>query len=558
MNIKPWRTDLKRWLELPPQVSGDRIYSTSRHHQVTAVDADSGDLLWKADCSDQLLEPLKMAGEDTVLLRGREEESGSYVALDKSTGETRWSRTFSPNWKTTGTVLKNGTVLFRRNSLTGDESEPMLTALSPQSGKTLWSVPAQGRSWGVPYSDEADRVFLTVRGKGEEKLLAFDGNTGESLWALETDVQGRPQPMGNKLLVAGDHGLTAHNSQTGETVWSRGQKSLNVPVVTGRSVVVTEKRTDGVPGDRLIGLDRETGETKWHYDAPHLTGVAPGPEGQILHHAYKFDQAGVRNSYVHALDEETGEPRWSLEVGPRTVDSVGVDPEGRVVAALEYGRDNELMVAQNGKELWRRPVEGIGAAVVSNGESMVLFDSQGMTMVDAATGAYQNQVSVNSPLVNYSGEVGSDGRLAISGIDGELAGMTLPGAQPVLGPTEKTPGSMRHYRYPIAENEKGHYYADVKEDGQFIAGQDALLVRNVERVDTENPLSLENLLEFDTDQDGYLSRSEMNRASISLWWDRNLDGEMSRGDGLVDMAGEGRRQAVVDLERQKLEVRVKR
>ena len=115
----------------------------------------------------------------------------------------------------------------------------------------------------------------------------------------------------------------------------------------------------------------------------------------------------------------------------------------------------------------------------------------------------------------------------------------------------------------MGESEDGHIYADVKADGQFVRGDDALLVSkpssSAEQDDIESRLvNGEKLASWDDDGDGYLSRAEMNRAEVSLWWDRDFDGQISRGDGLVAMEGEGNRQAVLDLEREKVEVRVSR
>ena len=115
---------------------------------------------------------------------------------------------------------------------------------------------------------------------------------------------------------------------------------------------------------------------------------------------------------------------------------------------------------------------------------------------------------------------------------------------------------MRHYGYDIAENTDGQIFADVKRDGEYHVGEDALLIRNSAK--QGDPLSTSELKLLDLDGDGYLSRDEMRKASLSIWIDRDHDGEIGRGDGVVEMASEGSRQAIVDLDAQRLEVRVRR
>ena len=566
MDIKPWRADLKRWLEQPPKIEDGSVITASRHHQVQSLDAKDGSIQWTADCSDQIVDSPKLAGEDTVLIQGRTEDTGSLIGLDKTTGKERWSHSFSPRWKFNDLVLEDGPIVTRRDPSAGEDSEAMLRGLSSDTGETLWSVQTQSKNWGVPVADSENRLFIELRGDGKESVLALDGESGETLWTREGDVWGQPQMLENGVLIASRHGLDLLDPESGELKWSYQQAMSREPLETKESIVIGGGRSDDIPGTRLTGLDPETGEILWNYDTPYLTGVAQGPNGQLLHHAFKLDANGQRNFYLHGMDNKTGQGLWSLELGSSEVVEVGADEHGRVTAVVKSGRKEELLVIQDGDVKWRRPIAGKGISVVGNEDRMVLMDREGMTTVDADTGAYLEQVVTNSPLSNYDGSVSPDGQIVLSGIDGEVVSMTLPGASSVLKPSSKTPGRMRHYRYNLGETEDGHAFAEVKADGGFHPGADALLVRSrslghdhflADSLDSSvsPPLTPKQLLGFDGDKDGYLYRGEMAEANISLWWDRDLNGEVGRGDGLVAMASEGRRQAVVDLDRQKLEVR---
>lgn len=566
MNIKPWRADVKRWLELPAIVRGENVIVTSRHHRIEGLKAGDGSRQWSTDLSDEILQSPVLVGEDTLLVQGREGDGGSFHGLDTESGEVRWSKQFSPRWKYSDAPSSQDAVVLRRDPLAGSDSEPMLLGLSPAGGETLWEVPARGESWGVPVQDSENRLFVNVRSDEGESILAVDGSQGSVLWSAPGEVWGRPQPIDSGLLVARRDGLSVLDSGSGEVKWNREQRMGRQPFVAGGSVVVGSPRPDGIPGTRLTGLDAESGEPLWNYDTANLTGLAKGPNDQLLHHAVKIDSQGKPFYYLHALDSRTGEPQWSVELGESKVLGVGYDAEGRVAIAVALERDKELLVVENGEILWRRPVEGEGVSVVSNGPQTAVLDGQGVTVVDSETGEYRGQAGVNSPLVNYDGAVSGQGRLALSGIDGEVVSLELPGAETVLEATSQTPGRMRHYRYDMREDEHGRYYADVQADGFFVPGEDALLVsRPVD--DGHQHLSLNQGVEtvtesdltgWDHDQSGYLSREEMNEANLSLWWDRDFDDKVSPRDGMVAMAGEGNRQAVIDLDRQKIEVRTRR
>ena len=192
MKIRPWRADVKRWLEQPPQVKNGSVYTASRHHQVQAMDASDGSVLWTSDSKGEILESPKFLGNDTVLIQGQTKETGSLTGLDGITGKTKWTHDFSPRWKFDETVLSDGSLLVRRSPYAGNDAEPMLSALSPETGEALWSVKAESNSWGVPVTDSENRIFVGLSNKDEDSLMAIDGQTGRCF----VEARG-PKPGGN-------------------------------------------------------------------------------------------------------------------------------------------------------------------------------------------------------------------------------------------------------------------------------------------------------------------------------------------------------------------------
>lgn len=551
-----WRTDLKRWLEVPPTVDETTVFTASRHHQVQALDSREGEVLWTRDISDQLLESPKLLDGDTLLVRGKQDGGGSLTGLDSQSGQTKWSRSFSPSWKFDELTQEQGPLVLRRDPLGGTDEEPMLQGLSPESGEPLWEVSPTSKSWGIPVQGAQGRLFVELRDDEQQSIMAVDGVNGSVLWSEPSDVWGQPRPFDDKLLVASRQGVKAREASSGQVSWQHNQELSHEPTLTDQAVVLASQ-PEGFPGTLLTALSRETGEAMWTHQTAHLSGVSQGPDGQVLCHSYKWGENGKEITALEALDGANGEVKWGLDLGSASVEGLGSDSEGRVTVATARGRRRELLVVDDGQILWRTPVDGKAVAVSGNQDSTAIFDKTGLTLVDPQTGTRQQQFALDSPLANFDGKVSPDGWLTISGIDGEVLGAKLPGAEPIMAPSGRTLGKMRHYRYDIAENDEAKIYADVKPDGEFVIGEDALLIRNPQAGQPGAAVTGEELVGWDADNSAYLSREEMKEASLSLWWDRDFDGVISPRDGVVAMAAEGGRQAVVDLDRQKLEVRTR-
>lgn len=548
--IRSWRNDLKRWLEVPSKTDGQAVYAASRHHQVQALKSDDGSTLWSRDLSDKIVESPKLLADHTLLIRGDDESSGSLFGLDRDSGATKWTRTFSPTWKYDDLKTNAGPLVLRRDPLAGTQAEPMLTALDPNNGEELWRVKAEGASWGVPVADGKGRLFVEQRGSERQSVAAVDVLTGALLWDHPVELWGQPRPMDDTVLLPSRSGVSVRDSVSGELGWKHDRELSHEPWLTEQAVVLGSSREGG---SNLTGLDPHNGERLWEVETDYLSGVYQGPSGQVLYQDESFE--GGR---LQAIDGVNGESLWQIKLGRARVEGLGSDAEGRLAVVLGLGRRRQVLVLDQGRLLWQAPVEGKSVAVSGNSEVTALLDSTGLTLVDAQSGQLREKLSPDSPLMNFDGQVTPEGWMTLSGIDGEVMGVQLPGAQSVVAPTVRTPGTLRHYRYDILENDEGQVYADVQVDGQFVAGEDALLVHGaVDEGSVPASVSDRQLTDWDSDINGYLSRQEMAQADLTLWWDRDLDGVVSRLDGVVAMRAEGHRQAVVDLDRQKLEVRTR-
>jgi alcohol dehydrogenase (cytochrome c) len=74
------------------------------------------------------------------------------------------------------------------------ESQKILLALSPATGKTVWSYPQQGsgRSWGGTLTTAGGLLFF---GDDSESFEAVDASTGRALWHFNMGQMMRASPM---------------------------------------------------------------------------------------------------------------------------------------------------------------------------------------------------------------------------------------------------------------------------------------------------------------------------------------------------------------------------
>lgn len=218
----------KRWehysgapLLASPLVEGGRIYLSNVDNVVYALDAFTGELVWR---HAQQLDPgrnveLELFGAPSpvpmgdVILTGHSD--GTLLALGKDDGEPRWQRRvgegrypdlIAPPWPTADAILVAG------------YQSPML-ALDPETRAVRWRLDDVGAVERIV--GDGDTAFVSgVDGK----LRAIDARTGELHWTWDSGTGGSlAEPVltpAGLLVGAAVGGLTLVNEQTGTTVWN--------------------------------------------------------------------------------------------------------------------------------------------------------------------------------------------------------------------------------------------------------------------------------------------------------------------------------------------------
>lgn len=201
-------------------VSDGRLYVATAYRKMAALDAASGQVIWEVD----LPTPARGApavGQGKVYVVS---QSNEVYALSLQDGSQVWSYTGI------------------------EETAGVLSAAAPA---------VSGKAVVVPFSS------------GE--VMAIDSESGEAVWidgvnrgirtfALSglSDVSASPVIADGIVYATGVSGRTiAASLKTGTREWAQDLGSVHTPVVSGNALFMVDL------DDRLVALDRKTGETLW-------------------------------------------------------------------------------------------------------------------------------------------------------------------------------------------------------------------------------------------------------------------------------------------------------
>lgn len=245
-----------------PTIHEGKLYHINGHGNLVCLDAKSGGLLWLVDCMERfegrevewgVAESVLVDGPNVICTPGGEQVA--LAALDKDTGETRWTCTGVGDrhaYTSPAMVEYQGLrqiVTMMAASAVGVEAE---------TGRLLWQYPYEapyGVNCNTPLYDNGHLYLFSTWGRGATKLrLVVEGRncSVETVWhTRELDNE-----HGGVILVDGylyGHADGDHkhrhqaclNAETGETMWVSdelaGQASAAVTFADGLLYVVTDR-----------------------------------------------------------------------------------------------------------------------------------------------------------------------------------------------------------------------------------------------------------------------------------------------------------------------------
>ncbi len=206
-------------------VAGGVVYAATSYRQIVALEAGSGQVIWRADL-DTPARGAPVAGAGHVFVVS---QSNEVYALSQSDGSVAWS--YAGVEESAG-LLSAANPAISGNRVIVPFSSGEIMAIDIKSGQPAWI-------------DGVSRGFRT---------LALSGLA---------DVSASPVVAGNTVYATGVAGRTvAVDIRTGQRRWEQNLGSVHTPVVSGNAIFMVDL------DDRMVALSLKTGEPLWATSLP--------------------------------------------------------------------------------------------------------------------------------------------------------------------------------------------------------------------------------------------------------------------------------------------------
>lgn len=265
-----WRTSIgsgsRTRLLSQPVVAEGRAYALDADNEVSAIDAKSGDRLWRVDVTPEDMDSATVGG-GVAYDDGKVFVSTGFaqvVALDGKTGKVLWRQNVSGPMRGAPTVYGGRVVVQTLDNQT--------FALSAEDGKQLWNhtgIAEAATLLGGTSPAIDNNVVVVAYSSGELYALRLDN--GAVLWsdsltsvkrtdqvATMTDIRGRPIiDRGRVYAVSNSDMLVAIDLRSGRRLWDRDIGSIQSPWIAGDYLYLITNTPE------LVALEAKTGRVHW-------------------------------------------------------------------------------------------------------------------------------------------------------------------------------------------------------------------------------------------------------------------------------------------------------
>jgi len=260
------------------------------------------------------------------------ERSGRIIAVDRETGEIDWA-------VETGDRILASPVLAAGALYVPGMS---LRALDVRNGDLLWS-------WKTDYGVSAaplvhgGRVFAVEKG---ERIVALDPTNGEEIWKARIPANtSAPVPVGSRIAVGTDEGLSTFIAKTGRPSW---RVRLDHPV-RAAPAILPDRVVIADAGRGVTAVGTRRGRELWHRKIP---------EGAVRETPVVYGDAilfATKGATFRAIRASDGKMLWTRFIGNRVISSPCVGGGGVYFTA---GPRIHAMECADGDDSWRLQLVG--------------------------------------------------------------------------------------------------------------------------------------------------------------------------------------------------------
>ncbi len=318
---------------LQPVLAGGRVYVASNDGRVEAVDAESGDIVWRQRLDDTVITGGVGYGSNIVLVGT---ENSGVIALNAETGDVLWEATVSS--EVLSAPATNGRVVVVQSV------DDKLTGLNANTGAQIWLYESTAPDLSVRGTSSpriVENFALAAFANGAVVSVALDNGTlrweeriavptGNSELDRLVDIDGDLEINDDGVLVVPTYQgyLAAIDVVTGQTRW-RVEESSNVGAGFGFGNIYAVNEEDAVRAYRT------SQETPMWENEQLLRRELSSPLG-----FNNYVAVGDLDGYVHLLSQVDGRL-----VGRTKVDGDGI--RGRMLnfggTLYVYGNSGNLV-----------------------------------------------------------------------------------------------------------------------------------------------------------------------------------------------------------------------
>ncbi|WP_114287107.1 PQQ-like beta-propeller repeat protein [Candidatus Halocynthiibacter alkanivorans] len=274
-----WSADIgegnsrKQRITADPVAEDGRIFTLDAQARVTAT-STSGQTLWTADLTPPGESAGDASGGGLAVLHGKlyiTTGFGALTALDAASGELIWRQQLESAASGAPTVYE-GTVYVVSN-------DSRAWAIDTEDGRVRWQRPGVASAAGVvggagPAVNRRIVVFPTSSGeivtsfrKGGVQLWAgtVSGQRKGRAYANVSDITADPVIIGDTIYAGNQSGrVVAMDTTTGERKWTAREGAYSPLWITGGSVFLVSDQGE------LVRLSARTGERIWGTQLPYF------------------------------------------------------------------------------------------------------------------------------------------------------------------------------------------------------------------------------------------------------------------------------------------------
>lgn len=287
-------------LKQQPVISNNIIYSAGNNGYISAINAESGDFLWKLEYPTLPFSSALAANNNAVFVGTNQAQ---VVKLDKNTGKLIWEQTV-PSSVMAAPIANDNYVFVKTiddgiTTLNANNGKPVWNQQQPQPSLTLRDAGnplLAGNNLYVGFATGAIVNFAPSNGtiKWNKQITAAQGKTDVERMV---DIDATPIiENGTMYIAAYQTQITAVNLSTQAETWHYNVSNYNDLAIDNNNIYITDATGN------VIALDKFTGMVQWKQEGlqyRYLTAPLSLDNNNLI-------AIGDAEGYLHLLNKKDG------------------------------------------------------------------------------------------------------------------------------------------------------------------------------------------------------------------------------------------------------------